>query len=179
MLNQQFTDKLSRWLALPERDEKDLREGAELLLAVTHDARLYARCISNPQRMASFMLYRLRKILDIRLAGLTMQQVEEMQAETMPKVAEAITAEAVAAEDKRGGRRPDHDKLPEKIQKLWERNAVRWNKIKKTYNQLLAMNDAPPCDRYEYVKNMKDAWYKYRADMNKYDDYAAATTDAE
>ncbi len=69
----------------------------------------------------------------------------------------------------RKGIRPDHDQLPAEIQAIWPANAERWKKIKEAYETCKQLTE--PCDRYEYLKVLKDTWYKYKQDMARYDDY--------
>ena len=43
--------------------------------------------------------------------------------------------------------------------------------MKRTYNTLLQMHDSAPCDRYEYLKVLKNLDDRYRAAWKKYDGY--------
>lgn len=189
-LNPQFTTRLSRFLALAQLTDADRREGAELLLAATRDHALYSRCMARPRQMESFMLYRLRKILNVRLAGLTMAEVRQMDEEVVPKVREAVeasqqaaAADTAAATDtpspaqKAGGRRPDHDSLPDAVKQLWDDCARLWPKIVMLYNTLLSLDDAPPCDRYEHLAPLKKMYYDYLDKMRRYDDYTSNGND--
>ena len=69
----------------------------------------------------------------------------------------------------RKGIRPDHDKLPENIQAIWPKNAERWKKIKEAFEACKQLTE--PCDRYEYLKVLKETWYKYKEDMARYDEF--------
>ena len=71
------------------------------------------------------------------------------------------------------GRRGDHDSLPEEIQKLWDDNAEVWFRIKALYNHLLTMENALPCDRYEYLKQLAELDKRYHDNLAKYDAYKA------
>ncbi|MCR4959174.1 MAG: hypothetical protein K6B13_11330, partial [Prevotella sp.] len=45
----------------------------------------------------------------------------------------------------------------------------RWKKIKEAFETCKQLTE--PCDRYEYLKVLKETWYKYKEDMACYDDY--------
>ena len=65
------------------------------------------------------------------------------------------------------------------IQNIWPKNAERWKKIKELFE--LCKQLEQPCDRYEHLKVMKEAWYKYKDEMARYDDFKATddTTEGE
>ena len=69
----------------------------------------------------------------------------------------------------RKGIRPDHDQLPDNIKAIWPANAERWKKIKEAFETCKSLTE--PCDRYEYLKVLKDTWYKYKQEMARYDDF--------
>ena len=77
----------------------------------------------------------------------------------------------------RNGKRADHDQLPDEIRDIWTANAERWKKIKELYNTLLGLRKA--CDRYEYLKQMKELWYSYKDQFNRYDDYVIGSDDGD
>lgn len=162
-MDNQLTTSIQRYLATPQPTEAELLAAAEMLLSVTHDKGLFLRIKANPRRMQSFMDYRLRKILQVRLAGLTMAEVRRMDEEVTPQVADTLS--------RPHGRRPDHDALPPDIRALWEKNAERWKKLAAWHATLRALTQ--PCDRFEYLAPMKRTWYDYKRDMARYDDYTA------
>lgn len=82
-----------------------------------------------------------------------------------------ISTEADHAPALHAGRRADHDRLPAEVQKLWDDNAELWFRLKQTYNQLLTMEKATPCDRYEYLKQLDTLDRRYRANLQAYDAY--------
>lgn len=69
------------------------------------------------------------------------------------------------------GQRPDHNELPETVRNIWDDNRKRWLNIKKLYNTLLTIEQ--PCDRYEYLKQLKELWYDYKSALEQYDNYVA------
>lgn len=63
------------------------------------------------------------------------------------------------------------------MRNIWAENKERWLKIKKLYNTLLTFEQ--PCDRYEYLKQLKDLWYTYKSELGRYDGYVAPSDDAQ
>lgn len=193
-IDPKFTEAMVAWLRDDHTDDESIRKGAMLLLQVNRNQGLYNRICRNPQRGLSKLEYEIRKHVNIRLAGYNLQDVEKLDAEITPEIGSYIKAcdamsEEIGAEVipvgagdgqpvvSSGGKRPDHDKLPVEIQNLWVKNAERWNKIKETYNLLLTLN--APCDRFEHLQLMKEAWYKYREDFCKYDSFKADDVDVK
>lgn len=202
MIDQKFTEELSKWLSTP-RDERDVVAGAELLMRITGNRQFYATAIVRPHVVHDHVEYELKKHLAIRQEGHNVETLRNLERELLAECAEefgeeAATAEPVeekAAEEEadayavpgeapvvsstKRGRRADHDALPPEIQALYEDNAIRYDQMRKVYQQLLSMADAQPCDRKEHifqleklVKAWADAWAAY----DSYD--ATAVADA-
>ena len=158
-----------------------------LLLQLNRDRAMYQRIIRRPQRELSFLEYKLRRFLQLRQDGRTIKDVVKIDQEITPEIKLAVTSDAfesgvgklpfmLPAKNEgdtgcvvRKGIRPDHDKLPANIQAIWTKNAERWKKIKEAFET--CKNLTEPCDRYEYLKVLKETWYKYRDEMARYDEY--------
>lgn len=196
-LDPKFTQELADWLNSDHSSDEKIREGAMLLLRTNRNKLLYQQIIRTPQRLLKKLEYEIGKHLVIRNDGLTLTEVETMAEKLMPKVEAAQNAipegkvdvlpivtppeagdneqELIVAK----GKRPDHDALPVDIQNIWPKNAERWKKIKELFE--LCKQLEQPCDRYEHLKVMKEAWYKYKDEMARYDDFKATddTTEGE
>lgn len=177
MLDPEFTQQLQAYLAKPS-DERDVRQGALLLLRINSNRYLYACACVNPARYADTIAYELNKHLRIRLDGLTRQDVAQMEREALPLIEQSISQGAPVistdADHPKGqyrGRRPDHDKLPDNIKKLYNDNGELYFKMKQTFETLKTMADKEPCDRYELLKLLKKADERYRANWEAYDGY--------
>lgn len=181
-----ITEGMVAWLRSDHTDDESIRKGAELLLRVNRNKGLYERILRYPKGGLKKLEYELRKHVNIRLQGYSFEDIQALDKELIPQVQVAIEAAEgkpdgeipVIREAKyegdtgcvfTTGKRPDHDKLPVEIQAIWPQNAERWKKIKETYNLLLTLN--APCDRFEHLQLLKDAWYKYRSEMCRYDDF--------
>ena len=193
-IDPKFTEKLVGWLRKDHTDEAVIRDGAMLLLQLNRNQGLYQRIMRNPLRNVSKLEYEIKKHVNYRLKGYTINDIVKLDNEITPQVetavreceevrkslveegctnAEQIMLYPVPAEDGTKvvtGKRPDHDKLPEDIQKIWDDNAGRWKKIKETYNLLLTLN--APCDRIEHLQLLKESWYKYKQEMCRYDAFS-------
>lgn len=195
-IDDNLTRRMQAWLAAPAAG-RDIREGAEMLLRLTRNRILYDNILRRPDKMAAKLEYELKKHLRIRLDGLTRRDVALMEREVMPRAEELLAAgaapdtgdglteissEADPPAPVHEGRRADHDSLPEEIRALWDKNADIWFRIKQTYNTLLQMEDAAPCDRYDHLKMLDELDRRYRDNLARYDAYdpaAAGTAGAD
>ncbi|MBQ8277831.1 MAG: hypothetical protein IJY00_05240, partial [Bacteroidaceae bacterium] len=158
-----------------------------MLLRLTRNRILHANILRRPDKMAAKLEYELKKHLRIRLDGMTRRDVALMEREVMPRAEELLAAggppdadgglpeissEADQPAPVHEGRRADHDALPEEIRRLWDDNAGIWFRIKQTYNTLLSMEHAAPCDRYDHLKMLDELDRRYRDNMARYDAYA-------
>ena len=193
-LDPKFTEQLVAWMKEDHSSDEKIREGAMLLLKLNRNRVLYQQIVRTPQRLLKKLEYEIKKHINIRLDGYTLDDVKEMALQVMPHIQASAETEVQAdnlpiVEGQEGivypkvkvlGKRPDHDMLPPEIQKLWTDNAERWKKIKEKFELCKTLNE--PCDLYEHLKILKEAWYKYKKDMAAYDGYikvpAPGTADA-
>lgn len=173
---------MQAWLAESAHDRESLMRGAEMVLKLTRNMSMYQTIIRRPEKFESKIRYELQKFLPMRLEQMTTQDVKALSAELIPEVKKAVDDEATLSDSDEtidndtflpaaSGIRPDHDSLPEDVQSVWSDNKERWLKIKQLYNTLLAIEQ--PCDRYEYLKQLKDLWYTYKRELERYDNYVA------
>ena len=174
-----LTEKVKKWLDTPA-PERDVHEGATLMLQLNRNRALYNSVILRPEKFMDKLVYELRKYLRIRLDNMTVSEVAAMEAEVMPRVRDTIETVPVISTDAEmpdaavaKGKRPDHDSLPASIQELWDSNRQRYQRIVLLFNELKAMSDAQPCDRYEKLRLLDEADKKYRSNLQKYDAYVA------
>jgi len=191
-INPKFTEEIVRWLDSEHTERSQVEVGAKLLLRLNRDKAMYQRIMRRPQREVSFLEYKLRRFLSMRQDGQTVRDVIKLDGEVTPELQKVVDGDPARVEGEpeqlpheensddnelvryvRKGIRPDHDKLPANIQAIWTKNAERWKKIKKNFEICKSLEE--PCDRYEYLKILKETWYKYKADMAKYDDYKLTT----
>ena len=156
------------------REERDVPAGASLLLQLNRNNFLYSRILLRPERMHDKLEYELNKHLRIRLDGMTVHDVAELDRQLIPAVAQLLEtsphAPTATAEDAaKKGLRPDHDTLPEEIQQLYTVNGMLYQKMKQLFEQLKEMEGAPPCDRFEYLQQLRGLDVRYRQNWETYD----------
>lgn len=186
MLDTYLTQALQDYLATPAA-ERDVAAGAELLLRLNRNRILYNNILRNPERLADKLEYELKKHLQIRLDGLTLQEVSEMNQKVIPAAAATLAAGEPGKTAPNGGKphalyhgkRPDHDQLPEEIRAIYDQGGELYQRIRDTYNTLMQMADAEPCDRYEYLKILGDLDRRYREGWERYDHYTAPEVPTE
>lgn len=177
-MDNKFTQQISDWLNTP-RTQRDINDGAMMLLRLNNNRFLYANILRRPDKFAEKLEYELRKHLRIRLDNMTMADVVRMEAQVIPAAEKTLaTPPAVISTDDElpeakvaRGRREDHDRLPAEVQALWDNNLQLYKTIKNVFEQLKTMERAQPCDRYEYVKILDEADKKYRANLERYDGF--------
>ena len=173
---------MQAWLAESAHDRESLMRGAEMVLKLTRNMSMYQTIIRRPEKFESKIRYELQKFLPMRLEQMTTQDVKALSVELIPEVKKAVDEEATLSDSDEtidndtflpaaSGIRPNHDSLPEDVQSVWSDNKERWLKIKQLYNTLLAIEQ--PCDRYEYLKQLKELWYTYKRELERYDNYVA------
>ena len=194
MIDPKFTEIIAQWLQADHKSDAQIQEGAMLLLQLNRDRSMYQRIIRRPQRELSFLEYKLRRFLQMRQDGRTIKDVVKMDREitnqiaaaagtidtgdTLPMVVPTIGSGSDSLPSYiRKGIRPDHNHLPDNIKALWLKNAERWKKIKEAFETCKGLTE--PCDRYEYLKVLKETWYKYKEDMARYDEYQLTADNAD
>lgn len=167
-----FTAQIQTWLAKPEHSKDDLVQGATYVLKLTRNQALFNTIMRRPERYEDKIIYELKKRLPMRLDHMTRSDVKALEAEVLPAITPLIENQDEGEETQDAsavGKRADHEQLPVEIQQLWDANAERWKKIKELYNTCKELEK--PCDRYEYLKLLKETWYAYKKDFAVYDSY--------
>ena len=165
-MDHKFTEKIREWLDKPV-NERNLEEGATMLLQLNRNRILHQNIIRKGVRMMPKLEYELKKHLRIRDDGKTLHEVVAMEKVIMPAVEQLVTK----PEAEHAGKRADHDELPEEVQQLWDGNFERYTKIKALFEELKAMEKMQPCDRYEKLKLLDEAEKAYREALSAYDSY--------
>lgn len=178
MIDNKLTERIIAWLNVGQHTEReDIITGAMMLVQLNRNQAMFNTMMRRPEKYVDKIVYELKKFVPIRQENMTMADVKNMEDAVLPVIKSAIDKEKRAEEGSEdvqdlpshGGKRSDHELLPEDIQNIWVENAERWKKIKKAYNTCLTLTEA--CDRFEYVKLMKESWYKYKAEFERYDSF--------
>lgn len=176
-LDPQLTRSIQEWLDSPE-EKRDIVAGATMLLQLNRNRALFNSIIRRPIHFQPKLVYELRKYLRMRLDNVAVADAARIEQEIIPAVAETLATPPVISSDDElpepvvaRGKRPDHDSLPPEIRELWESNGQRYQQIRLLFNELKAMSDAQPCDRYERVKILGELDAKYRKNLKMYDEF--------
>lgn len=178
-MDNKLTEKIQEYLNTPE-SERNVVEGATMLLSLNRNRILFQNIVRKPDKFAGKVVYELKKHLAIRLNNQTISDVVRMNKEVLPAARQIIETgvpvisvdDDVPQEGKIArGMRADHEQLPDEIKSLWTECTALWFKIKETFEQLKGMEDAPACDRFEYLRVLDEADKKYRSNMKIYDSY--------
>ena len=190
-MDHELTKKMRAWLETPE-EQRDLEEGALLVLQLSNNRIMYQGFMRNLKRSAKMIAYQLQKYYNFRVKDLTHQEVVEMTAE-VKKIAEKDNLQAIptsseneskAAGDNpspelvaaiRKGRRVDHDALPEDIQALYIENLHIIQRMRNLHAklELLSVEHAtcPDSERYPFLKELIALDKQYHENWNTYDHY--------
>ena len=183
-IDNSITKKLEDFLAMTDRTPEEVVSGATLLLQLNRNRSLFQTVLTNPKRFESTVVYELKKFVPIRQRGQTLEDVKRDAEQLLGELKSAVDEEPAANESKddsekdlpmHGGKRPDHDSLPEDIQAIWPQNAERWKKIKSLYNTCLGITET--CDLAESLNTLKETWYKYKSEFARYDDFIIESND--
>lgn len=183
-IDNSITKKLEDFLAMTDRTPEEVVSGATLLLQLNRNRSLFQTVLTNPKRFESTVVYELKKFVPIRQRGQTLEDVKRDAEQLLGELKSAVDEEPAENDSKddsekdlpmHGGKRPDHDSLPDNIKAIWPQNAERWKKIKSLYNTCLGITE--PCDLAESLNTLKETWYKYKSEFARYDDFIVENND--
>lgn len=113
-MDHKFTEQIRKWLETPAA-ERDYQAGAVMLLRLSGNRIMYNNIIRQIDRRHDVIDYQLQKYYDFRVQELTHAQVEEMaqKVEVIAADVNLADSDSTTPEDERRlGKRPDHDELP-------------------------------------------------------------------
>lgn len=182
MIDLELTPQIKKWLE-SEPSQRNLQEGADLLLRVTRNKILYANITRNIARHAGTIEYHLNKIYKARLVDITHEQVRSMMSD-VNAIAQARGLDIPEGASKRTelqrGKRADHDELPDEIKQLYVDNADILRKMRECHVRLRMItpenSTCPDSDRYPWAKEIISLDSLYRENWNRYDHYIKGTS---
>lgn len=206
-----FTKEIQDWLYKENKTDDMAMTGAALLERINPRNLVYRRwmsiAVTRPASIMGKIEYELKKHLQYRLDGLTLEEVRRLDQKVVPEASKIITegapaetaaartaapsagengtsTEAEASEDgtqtvKLLGKRADHDTLPDSIKDLWDDNGKLYKDIKALFEELKSMEDLPSCDRYDKLQLLASLDNRYLKQMERYDNYETGKEDAE
>lgn len=185
MMDDLLTANIQAWVNATSA-ERDIAKGAELLLKMNRNRWLYASALKNPTKYEGVIEHELKKHMRIRLAGYTQREVAQMESAIIPRVvatfeqgAPVVSSETEHPEAKHRSTRADHDRLPEEIKSLYDANGEIFFKMKKIFEHLKMLENAQPCDRFEYTTQLRELHEQYCKNWEIYDNYDATKVESE
>ena len=175
-----FNKKLQAWLEL-QPEERNLEDGALMLLQLTNNRAMYRHLQRNLAKNAEMIEYQLKKYLNFRIQEITHEEVE-----TMATKVEAIAKEHRLEEasplistkqptEWKAGKRADHDSLPTEIQALYTENATIMHQMRELHLKLRNLSGrertCPDSDRYPFLKEIIALDKRYHENWKTYDNY--------
>ena len=178
-MDHKFTEQIKEWLEAPEA-ERDYSVGALYLLKLSGNQIMYKNIIRCIDSRKQFVEYQLQKYYNFRVAALTHAQVEEMSAQ-VESIAEehhlTDDASTVPEEDRRTGKRADHDSLPDDVKAKFVENLSILQRMRELHLRLrsLSLDNAtcPDSERYPFLKELIALDKKLHANWEAYDHYVA------
>lgn len=176
-MDYKFTEKIKQWLETPA-EERDYSAGALYLLKLSGNQIMYRNIIVNPKAKAEFIEYQLQKYYNFRVQDLTHAQVEEMAAK-VEKIAEEnnLTDEASTQpeEERRLGKREDHEDLPDDIKAKFVENLSLLRRMRELHLRLRSLSlensTCPDSERFPFLKELIALDKTLHANWEAYDHY--------
>ena len=181
-MDHKFTELIKQWLDTPE-SERDYAVGALYFLKLSGNKIMYMNLVANLNGRKQHIEYQLQKYYNFRVQALTHAQVEEMT-EQVNAIAtehklevEPSASPASSDDDKRTGKRADHDSLPDDIKAKFIENLSLLQRMRELHLKLrtLSLDDAPCPDseRYPFLKELIALDKKLHKNWEEYDHYVA------
>ena len=175
-MDHKFTEQIKEWLEQPE-SERDYNVGALYLLKLSGNQIMYKNIIRCIDSRKQFVEYQLQKYYNFRVQALTHSQVEEMSEQVEHIATEyQLEADAPTADDeKRTGKRADHDSLPDEVKAKFVENLSILQRMRELHLRLrtLSLDNAtcPDSERYPFLKELIALDKKLHKNWEEYDKY--------
>ena len=183
-MDHKFTEQIKQWLETPE-SERDYTVGALYLLKLSGNQIMYKNIISQIDRRHDVVEYQLQKYYNFRVQALTHAQVEEMAAQVETIADEhhlTDDASTVPEDERRLGKREDHDSLPDEIKAKYVENLSILQRMRELHLRLrsLSLENAtcPDSERYQFLKELISLDKKLHSNWEEYDHFVAPGPDA-
>ena len=183
-MDHKFTEQIKQWLETPE-SERDYTVGALYLLKLSGNQIMYKNIIAQIDRRHDFVEYQLQKYYNFRVQALTHAQVEEMASQVATIADEhhlTDDASTVPEEERRLGKREDHDSLPDEVKAKYVENLSLLQRMRELHLRLrslsLELSTCPDSERFPFLKELIALDKKLHANWEAYDHYVASAPKA-
>jgi hypothetical protein len=156
--------------------EIDIASAASVLLKVNRNRILFENIVKR--KNVEKLRYELQKIYDFRIRDAAAKEAGELEKQAVSIITKTLPVieEKEAGELK--GLRPDHDSLPDEIKARALENQNNYPRMRKLHEQLKLMVDAKACDRYPFLKELKELDETVRRNWNEYDTFTVPDPNA-
>ena len=182
-MDHKFTEQIRQWLETHE-DERDYAVGALYLLKLSGNQILYKNIVAALDRRHDVIEYQLQKYYSFRVQALTHAQVEEMAAQVQTIADEhhlTDDASTVSEDERRLGKREDHDSLPDEVKAKYVENLSLLQRMRELHLRLrsLSLDNAtcPDSERYPFLKELISLDKKLHSNWEEYDRYVIGQSD--
>jgi hypothetical protein len=175
-MEENLTNEIKKVLGTPD-EQVDIEPAALLLLKLNRNRILYDSICRR--RNVDKLKYELRKIYDFRSKEKAVEEVKVLEKEVVKVVKSTFPKEEKREATETKGKRPDHEQLPDEIKALYLENLNIFPKMRKLHEQLKLMNTALPCDRYPFLKELKEMDEKLRKNWGQYDAFIIVPSNPE
>ena len=176
-MDHKFTQQIREWLEQPH-DERDYSVGALYLLKLSGNQIMYRNLIANPSAKADFIEYQIQKYYNFRVQALTHEQVEEMAAQVKTIADEhhlTDDASTMPEDERRLGKREDHDSLPDEIKAKYIENLSILQRMRELHLRLRSLSfenaTCPDSERYPFLKELISLDKKLHSNWEAYDHF--------
>lgn len=183
-MDHKFTEQIRQWLETHE-DERDYAVGALYLLKLSGNQILYKNIVAALDRRHDVIEYQLQKYYNFRVQALTHAQVEEMAAQVQTIADEhhlTDDASTVPEDERRLGKREDHDSLPDEVKAKYVENLSILQRMRELHLRLrsLSLDNAtcPDSERYPFLKELITLDKKLHSNWEEYDHYIISSSQA-
>jgi hypothetical protein len=170
-----LTGRIKEILDTPDR-EVDIAAAALLLLKMNRNRILYESICRR--KNTDKLKYELRKMYDFHTTADAAKKTRALEQRAAETVRTTFPKEEKREASATKGLRPDHEQLPDKIRAKYLENLNIYPKMRKLHEQLKLMNTALPCDRYPFLKELKELDDRLRKNWDEYDNFSAAPAGA-
>ncbi len=141
---------------------------------------MYKNIIAQIDRRHDFVEYQLQKYYNFRVQALTHAQVEEMASQVATIADEhhlTDDASTVPEDERRLGKREDHDALPDEVKAKYVENLSLLQRMRELHLRLRSLSlensTCPDSERYPFLKELIALDKKLHANWEAYDHYVA------
>lgn len=184
-MDHKFTEQIRQWLETHE-DERDYAVGALYLLKLSGNQILYKNIVAALDRRHDVIEYQLQKYYNFRVQALTHAQVEEMAAQVQTIADEhhlTDDASTVPGDERRLGKREDHDSLPDEVKAKYVENLSILQRMRELHLRLRSLSldnvTCPDSERYPFLKELITLDKKLHSNWEEYDHYIISSPQAK